>query len=72
MSLYFSIVMPAYNEEECIEDVVQMWTSFLTETFPNKPTKLIVINDGSKDDSAQILAEIAKIYPDHFRHVNRE
>ena len=63
MSLYFSIVMPAYNEEECIEDVVQMWTSFLTETFPNKPTKLIVINDGSKDKTKQILDAIAPRIP---------
>ena len=59
MSLYFSIVMPAYNEEECIEDVVQMWTSFLTQTFPDKPTKLIVINDGSKDQTKAILDKIA-------------
>ena len=59
MSLYFSIVMPAYNEEECIEEVVKMWTSFLTETFPDKPTKLIVINDGSKDKTKQILDQIA-------------
>jgi len=59
MSLYFAIVMPAYNEEECIEDVVQMWTSFLTQTFPDKPTKLIVINDGSKDQTKAILDKIA-------------
>lgn len=59
MSLYFSIVMPAYNEEECIEDVVYMWTSFLTQTFPDKPTKLIVINDGSKDQTKAILDKIA-------------
>lgn len=59
MSLYFSIVMPAYNEEECIEDVVKMWTDFLKKNFPDKPTKLIVINDGSKDKTAVILDKIA-------------
>ena len=59
MSLYFSIVMPAYNEEECIEQVVDMWTSFLTNTFPGKETKLIVINDGSKDGTKVILDRIA-------------
>jgi dolichol-phosphate mannosyltransferase len=58
MSLYFSIVMPAYNEEECIEEVVQMWTSYLKQTFPDKPTKLIVINDGSKDNTKAILDKI--------------
>lgn len=59
MSLYFSIVMPAYNEEECIEDVVKMWTDYLNKNFPDKPTKLIVINDGSKDKTAVILDKIA-------------
>ncbi|TAF03316.1 MAG: glycosyltransferase family 2 protein [Runella slithyformis] len=63
MSLYFSIVMPAYNEEECIEDVVSMWTSFLTKTFPDKSTKLIVINDGSKDQTKVILDRIAPAIP---------
>lgn len=59
MSLYFSIVMPAYNEEECIEEVVTMWTSFLKKTFPDKNTKLIVINDGSKDNTKVLLDRIA-------------
>jgi dolichol-phosphate mannosyltransferase len=63
MSLYFSIVMPAYNEEECIEDVVTLWTSFLTKTFPDKTTKLIVINDGSKDNTKAILDKIAPSIP---------
>jgi dolichol-phosphate mannosyltransferase len=55
MSVFFSIVMPAYNEEACIEQVVRMWTSFLSESFPGQSTKLIVINDGSKDKTAEIL-----------------
>ncbi len=59
MSVFFSIVMPAYNEEECIEQVVGMWTSFLSKTFPDKNTKLIVINDGSKDKTGAILDRIA-------------
>lgn len=59
MSLFFSIVMPAYNEEECIEQVVTMWTSFLKNTFPGKQTKLIVINDGSRDNTKGILDRIA-------------
>jgi dolichol-phosphate mannosyltransferase len=59
MSVYFSIVMPAYNEEECIEQVVVLWTSFLKQTFPDKPTRLIVINDGSKDKTKDILDQIA-------------
>jgi dolichol-phosphate mannosyltransferase len=59
MSVFFSIVMPAYNEEACIEQVVKMWTSFLDQSFPNQNTKLIVINDGSKDKTADILNGLA-------------
>ncbi len=59
MSVFFSIVMPAYNEEACIEQVVRMWTSFLSESFPGQSTKLIVINDGSKDKTADILNDLA-------------
>ena len=63
MNLFFSIVMPAYNEQECIEEVVMMWTNFLSKNFPDKPTKLIVINDGSKDNTAAILDKIAPSIP---------
>jgi len=55
MSFFLSIVMPAYNEEECIEQVVESWTSFLKNKFPGEKTTLIVINDGSKDKTGEIL-----------------
>ncbi len=55
MSLLLSIVMPAYNEEDCIEQVVGSWTEFLTQKFPDDPTTLIVINDGSRDKTGEIL-----------------
>ena len=51
MTLVLSIVMPAYNEEDCIEKVVDNWTDFLKRKFPNDATTLIVINDGSTDDT---------------------
>lgn len=54
-----TIVMPAYNEEGCIELVVNNWTSLLRQHFPNQPTKLIVVNDGSKDRTGAILDQLA-------------
>lgn len=55
--------MPAYNEEACIEDVVKGWTSLLDEQFPTEATRLIVVNDGSKDKTGAILDQIKSKYP---------
>lgn len=63
MSLLLSIVMPAYNEEEVIETVVRQWTDLLTRQFPNQDTRLIVVNDGSRDQTGTILDQIKDRYP---------
>ncbi|PWJ56813.1 glycosyl transferase family 2 [Dyadobacter jejuensis] len=58
MSFLLSIVMPAYNEQDCIEKVVYNWTNFLRDKFPNDNTTLIVINDGSKDNTQVLLDKL--------------
>ncbi|GAB3886341.1 glycosyltransferase family 2 protein [Spirosoma agri] len=63
MSILLSIVMPAYNEEEVIDVVVKQWTDLLTRQFPTENTKLIVINDGSRDNTGAILDQIKSKYP---------
>lgn len=60
MSLDLAIVMPAYNEEEVIEEVVAKWTGLLKKEFHEHPAKLIVVNDGSRDRTGEILQELAK------------
>lgn len=60
MTLLLSIVMPAYNEEDCIEKVVGNWTDFLKNKFPHDSTTLIVINDGSRDRTGELLDGMAK------------
>lgn len=49
------VVMPAYNEAECIEPVVREWI----ETVGN----LIVVNDGSKDHTGAVLDKLAEELP---------
>ena len=49
-----SLIMPAYNAREHIARSVG---SIQNQSYEN--WELIVVNDGSKDDTAQILAEIA-------------
>lgn len=60
MAYLLSIVMPAYNEQDCIEKVVENWTDYLKTRFPNDSTVLVVINDGSKDNTLALLKEIEK------------
>ncbi len=63
MSLDLAIVMPAYNEEEVIREVVSKWTGLLKKEFHNYDTRLIVVNDGSKDRTGEILKELSAENP---------
>ncbi len=63
MNCQLAIVMPAYNEQECMADVVKIWHDLLDKHFPTQHTNLIVVNDGSKDNTGKILDELAKQYP---------
>jgi len=49
-----ALVMPVYNEEECIADVVKAWRQVLAGLGAR--FLMIVLNDGSKDSTAKVLA----------------
>src|SRR4051812_15484743 len=51
-----SIVMPAYNEQDCVQRVVTSWL----EVFKKVKGTLIVVNDGSKDRTLEILHGLAE------------
>jgi glycosyltransferase involved in cell wall biosynthesis len=53
-----AVVMPVYNEAECIAGVVNAWRSELTAL--GVPYQLIVLNDGSKDNTGEVLAGLGK------------
>jgi len=64
MSHKVAIVMPAYNEGEVIAEVVEKWTGLLKKGFKEEDQPiLIVVNDGSKDNTWETLAELAKTNP---------
>ncbi len=48
----FIIVMPTYNEEECIENVVNSWMDLIQQY---RGSEMLVINDGSKDKTKEML-----------------
>lgn len=53
-----SIVLPVFNEEAFLE---QSLTSLVTQTYPIK--ELIIVDDGSTDNSVQIAQGFVKKYP---------
>lgn len=57
-SLY--IVMPAYNEEENIEEVVKEWHEVVEKIGGD--SRLVVVDDGSKDNTYKKLCELKEKY----------
>ncbi len=57
------IVIPAYNEEENIENVVNDWYPVVTAHDGKGESRLLVIDDGSKDSTFEKLKELAKDRP---------
>ena len=55
------IVMPAYNEEANIESVVKQWHP-IVEKLRNE-SRLLIVNDGSKDKTGQMLSSLTEKYP---------
>jgi len=49
-----TVVMPVYNEEACINEVVDDWKAALDRLRISY--RVLVLNDGSRDDTAQKLA----------------
>lgn len=62
MKYALTIVMPAYNEEGCIEKVVRSWHEEVIKKLT--PSRMVVVNDGSKDKTGEILDRLALQYPD--------
>ena len=60
-SLY--IVIPAYNESETIRQVIDDWYPIIEEHNGGGKSRLIIIDDGSKDNTYEIMLECAKDKP---------
>ena len=54
--------MPAYNEEAGIVKVVDEWHAVITSIGDG--SKLVIFNDGSKDNTLDVLNNIKNKYPD--------
>jgi glycosyltransferase involved in cell wall biosynthesis len=58
-----SIIVPCYNHEKYVEETIE---SIANQTYEN--IELIVIDDGSKDRSSEILERLSKKYNFYFEH----
>lgn len=54
------IVMPAYNEAQNLPELISEWY-YLTEV--SEDSRILIINDGSKDNTVEVLTELQKKYP---------
>ena len=57
-----SIVAPAYNEADCISEVVELWYHYLKREPTLDAFEIVVCNDGSTDDTGTILKKLASMY----------
>ena len=57
------IVMPAYNEQDNIADTLAAWYPVIERHAANGESRLVAVNDGSKDDTFAVMQEFAKDHP---------
>ena len=57
------IVIPAYNESENIRKFTKDWYPIIEKYHGDGCSRLVVIDDGSKDDTFAVLQELAKTHP---------
>ncbi|SFC73455.1 Glycosyltransferase involved in cell wall bisynthesis [Zunongwangia mangrovi] len=58
MEYQFTIVVPIYNEEENLERLEQQFSTYLT--IAAKPTCILLVNDGSSDNSLSMIEKICE------------
>ena len=59
---YVSVVVPVYNEDGCLQELIDRTLAALDST--GKKFEFIMIDDGSRDSSREIIARAAEARPD--------
>ena len=54
----YSIVVPVFNEEECVEKFYQAMVPVMEKT--GEPFEIIYVNDGSRDRTEELVTAICK------------
>lgn len=64
----FSVVIPAYNYAETLPRAV----SSVVSQMEGCPVELLVIDDGSTDNTPAVVARLSEIYLGKFRYIRKE
>ena len=62
-----SVIVPVYNVEELLPKCLD---SLVNQTFDDY--EVIVVNDGSPDNSQKIIDDYYKKYPNIIKHLKKE
>lgn len=65
--VFFSVIIPAYNVEKYIESCLK---SVINQTMQD--FEVVVVNDGSNDNSGTICEKYRELYPDKFVVIHQE
>lgn len=65
-----SLIIPAYNEELRIEGTIISYVTKLKEHFKN--FEILIILNGCKDNTLEVVKEIQKKYPEYIKYKNFE
>lgn len=65
-----SVVAPVYNERENIETFVEEVRSSLSSLGLPACGELVLVNDGSRDGSAELMDALARTHPDEVKAVH--
>ena len=68
-----TVLLPAYNEEENVQGLVENWFDYeeKIKNIFNLKLKIVVINDGSHDNTKKISEELEAKY-NNFKLINHE
>ncbi|WP_417196613.1 glycosyltransferase family 2 protein [Bizionia sp.] len=67
MDYQFTIIVPVYNEEDNLPRVEKELLEYMQ--IASRKTKILFVNDGSKDSSQQHIEDIAKRHPE-FQYIS--
>ena len=69
-NFYFSVIIPVYNVEEYLEETIK---SIVNQSLSfTKYIQIILINDGSNDESGKICQKYSGMYPDNIIYISKE
>ncbi len=57
-AIHYSVIIPMYNEEAVIEETYRRLKKVMSST--GEPYELLFVNDGSVDQSAQMIRDYAR------------